>query len=143
MRVTVSSTILGTGLVGRVFLHTAVFVHGNEIESTIKTTRKLGDIDVKSELHVGSQLEHLVFGVIRHQVEARPNVGGIRTLGHKVELQRVATSSSAVGALVVGTVQSTLLGALFVGAADCGVPFVSGIAVGISGKLGQCRKKEV
>jgi hypothetical protein len=59
LRITVASSVLGTSLVVGVLRETTISVHLDEVESTVETARKLGDVDIKGELAV-EQVEHLV-----------------------------------------------------------------------------------
>lgn len=66
--IAVTSSVFGTGLVGRVLGHTAVLVHLDEIEGTVKTTRKIGRVNIKSEFLV-LKVEHLVRTIALHEVD--------------------------------------------------------------------------
>jgi hypothetical protein len=61
LRVTVSSSVLGTSLVVS-FADTTVSCHLDEVKSTVEATGELGDIDVEGEL-LAHEVEHLVLGV--------------------------------------------------------------------------------
>lgn len=62
LRIAVSSSVLGTGLIVGVLGLTTIGIHLYKVKSTVKTAGKLGDIDVEGELLVLG-LEHLVSGV--------------------------------------------------------------------------------
>jgi hypothetical protein len=74
LRITVSGSILGTGLVGGVLLHTAICVHGHEVQSTIESAGQVGYVNIKSELLVTGKLEHLIGGIVVHEVGTRADV---------------------------------------------------------------------
>lgn len=57
LAVAVTSTVLGTGLVGRVLGQTAIGVHGDEVDSAVQAASNLGDINIHGEL-VAKESEH-------------------------------------------------------------------------------------
>lgn len=75
LRVAVTSTVVGTGLVSGVLAHPTVSVHRDEIKSAVKTTGELRNVDIKGEFVV-LELEFLVLGARRvHKVRTGANVG--------------------------------------------------------------------
>jgi hypothetical protein len=126
--VAVASPVLGTSLVSAVLAQATVGVHLNEVESAVDTARNLGDIDVEGELLV-KEVEHGVFGVGLHEIDSTTNVSP-RALGEELDGQGVTARGNAVGLLVVGTLESALLGTGSTVRADGGVPGVPGVAVG-------------
>lgn len=73
LRITVSSSVLGTSLVTIVLGHSTICVHGGEVQGTIQTARKLRDVHVEREFGIG-QIEHLIGIVFLHQVQTRTDV---------------------------------------------------------------------
>lgn len=126
--VAIPSAIFGTSLVGGVLGHTSVLVHRHEVESTVQAARKVRDIDIKCELLV-EQVEHLVVGVILHQIQTRADVGSELTLGDEVELHLVAAGYNSVSGRIVGALESTVGSACLVVRAESRVPGVPGVAV--------------
>jgi hypothetical protein len=57
LRVTVTSTVLGTGLVGRVLAHTTVLIHADEVDSAVQPARQLAEIDIEGKF-VAKQCKH-------------------------------------------------------------------------------------
>jgi hypothetical protein len=96
LAIAVTSSELGTSLVVAL-ANATVRGHLDEIESTVETARKLGDIDVEGEL-LADEVEHLVLGVALHEVCTRTNVGRAGALGDELDAQGVAASSDTVGA---------------------------------------------
>jgi len=127
LRVTITSSIFGTSLVGGELARTSISIHGHKVESTVHTTGKLGDIHIKCEL-LTEQFEHLVVGLVGHQVETGADVL-LLTLGDKAEMKRVATGGDAIGRLVLGTIEGTVLGTGHIVGAGAGVPLIAGVAV--------------
>ena len=127
LRVTVTGTELGSGLVVGELGHTTVLVHLDEVDSTVKTAREVGDVDVETEFLV-HELEHLVVGLVLHEVNTRSDVGA----SHELESEGVATGGDTVSAGVVSTVKSTVICASGSIWAKSGVPGVSGVAVGVT-----------
>jgi hypothetical protein len=72
--ITVSGSILGTGLIGGVLLHAAICVHGHEVQSTIEPARQVGYVNIESELLIAGKLEHLIGGIVVHEVGTRPDI---------------------------------------------------------------------
>lgn len=77
----------------------------------------------------------LVLGVRLHEVHAGSNVLGVGSLGDELEVQGVAAGGRAIGARVVGTVNTALSSASGVCAAVGRVPLVAIVAVGRTAKL--------
>lgn len=96
LRIAVTSSVLGTGLVVAL-VQATVGSHLDEVESTVQTARKLGDIDVESEL-LTNKVEHLVLGVGLHEIGTRTNVAGVLSLGDELEGQSVTAGGDTVGA---------------------------------------------
>lgn len=82
LRVAVSNTVLSTSLVVGVLGDTTVGIHGDKVEGTVQTARKVRNVDSEGELLV-QQVEHLVVCVIGHQVGTRSDVGA----GDEVQAQ--------------------------------------------------------
>jgi hypothetical protein len=95
LRITVTSSVLGTGLVVALS-NTTIGGHLDEVESAVETTGQLRDIDVEGEL-LTDEVEHLVLCVALHKVCTRTNVGGVRALGDEFDAQRIAAGSDTVG----------------------------------------------
>jgi len=130
LRIAVSNTILGTSLVARVFGHSTVLVHGDEVKGAVETARKVGNINIKGELVV-QQIELLVRSIGIHEIETGTDVGGISTLGNECQLQGVSASLCSVCRLVVSTLESAVGSASCVTWAKSFVPGVASIAVGV------------
>lgn len=129
LRVTVSSTVLGTGLVGWVLGHATVGVHGDKVQSTVETAGEVGDIDIEGELLV-QQLKHLVGRVVLHHVQTRANVL-LLAGGDEVEAEGIAAGGHTIGGFVVGTLKGAVGCAGRIVRADSRVPGVAGVAVGV------------
>ena len=129
LRVTVPSTVLGTGLVGWVLGHATVGVHGDKVQSAVETAGEVGDVDIKGELLV-QQLKHLVGGVVLHHVQTRANVL-LLAGGDEVEAEGVAAGSHTISGLVAGTLEGAVGCARRIVRADGLVPGVAGVAVGV------------
>jgi len=71
--ITVASSELGTCIVVS-NTHITVLGHLNEVESTVKATWELRNVNVEGEL-LTSQLEHFIVLVVGHHVHAAANVG--------------------------------------------------------------------
>lgn len=129
MRITITSSVLRTSLVAREFSKTTVCVHLREVESTVETTWKVGDIDVESKLLV-EDLEKLILTVAVHEVNTGTNVLPIRVVRHEFESECIAHDADTITTRVIRAVDSTVRGAGLAIGADGGVPGVSGVAVG-------------
>jgi hypothetical protein len=132
LRVAVSSTELGTSLVRRELGHTTISVHLDEVQSTVETASKFGEIDIESELLV-KEAEHLVLGFALHEVNTAPDVSTVFALGHELECETVRRSGDSVGTGIIGTLQSAVASACSSVGAERGIPFVSVEAVGVVG----------
>lgn len=130
LRVTVSSSILSTGFVGGVLARSTVFLHLGEVECSVETARKLGDVNVESELLV-QEVEHLVLGVAVHEVDARANVG-VFALGNELEGKGITAGADTVNAPVVGTFQGAVLGTCSAIGTESFVPGTAGVTIGVS-----------
>lgn len=97
--ITVSGSVLGTGLVARVFRHATIGIHSHKVQSTVQTARKVRDIHIEGELVV-QQVEMLIRLVILHKVQTRANVG----TGDEAELKLGSRSSDTVCTRVIGTI---------------------------------------
>jgi len=133
LSITVSSTILGTGLVAGVERSTTILGHADEVKSTVQATRKMRHIDIECELLV-QETEHLVVGVIGHEEHAGSDVS-VCTLGDKVESQGIASGGSSICSGVVSTIELAVCCASSVGRAECWVPGIASVAVGTSGRV--------
>jgi hypothetical protein len=127
LRVAVSRTVFGTGLVGREPGHATVGIHFGEVQSTVQTTGELGDINVEGELLV-ERLEHLVLGFAGQKVETGADVL-LLGLGDELEGQGVSAGGDTVSSGVVGTIEGTVGSTSGVVGAEGVVPGVSGVAV--------------
>lgn len=96
-------------------------------------TSDLADVDIKGELLV-LEVEHLVVLVlVIHEVDARANVAA----NLQLQAQLVTRGLDAVGAWVVGTIESTVSSASHTIRAKSAVPSVAGVAVGrAAGRVG-------
>jgi len=106
--------------------------YGDEVEGTVETAADVGNIDIKGEL-VTEEVEHLVLGVVLHEVDTRTDVGTILVLGDEFEVEAVAAGRDTVGGSVVGTLKTALRSASGAGRADGTVPRVAVVAVGGAG----------
>lgn len=132
LRIAVTSTVLGTGLVAGELGHSTIRVHLTEVQSTVETAGELGHVNVESELLV-QELEHVVLGLAVQEVDTRADVGA----RHELKSERVAGGGDTVGALVVGTVKCAVRGTSHTVGAEGGVPRVTGVAVGVAGDIVQ------
>lgn len=82
--ITVPSPVFRTSLVVWVLGETTIRIHPHEEESCIESAREIRNVHVKSELFV-PQIEHLVVGVVSHEVHPRADIGGVMVLGDKLE----------------------------------------------------------
>lgn len=127
LRVAVSSSVLGTSLVGGEARHATISVHLGEVDGTVKAARKVGYIDVKGELLV-LHVELLVGGrrSRSHEVDTGADVGA------SLELQGEgrAGAGDTVCARVVGTIESAVGSACSTIRAQGSVPGVTSVAVG-------------
>lgn len=131
LRVAVSGTVFGAGLVARVLRGAAVSVHGDEVQRAVETAGEVGHVHVKCEL-LAEELEHLIGTVITHEVQPGSDVLA-GALGDEVQAQLVAGGSHTVGRLVSGTIERAVRGAGHIVGTDRGVPLVASVAVGGAG----------
>lgn len=128
LSVTVTSSVLRTGLVIGEPRHTTILVHLDEVEGTVETTGEVGHVDIKGEFLV-VHVEHLVSGGALHEVDTATNVLAERSLLSEFEGQGAAGGRDTVGSCVVGTLESAVLGAGSGVGAVLGVPSRAGVAV--------------
>ena len=95
LAVAISSAILSASLVAVVLGKTAILIHRNKVKGTIQTAADTRDINVESEF-VAQDSEHLIGTVILHKIETTTNVGAIRTLGHKLQAELIATGGNSI-----------------------------------------------
>lgn len=107
--IAVTSSIFGTSLVAGVLSTTTISVHLGEVKRAVKTTGKVGDVDIEGELLVLELEQHVVI-VICQEVHARADVG-LGASRDKFQGESIAGGGDAVRARVVGTVQSAVRGA--------------------------------
>ena len=108
LSIAVTSSVLGTSLVGRVFRHTTISVHLNEVHSTVQTTGQLGHVNVEGELLV-EKVEHLVPLVGVHEVDTRANVLAVRVAGDELQSESIAAGGDTVGGRVLSTLKLAVL----------------------------------
>lgn len=123
LRIAVASSVLGTSFVGGELGHATILRHLREVESAVKSARKVRHIDIESELLV-LQVEDLVAGLALEEVDAGTNVL-LLALGDELESKRVAGGGDTVSARVVGTIESAVLRARRTVGAQGGVPGVA------------------
>jgi len=82
--ITVPSPVFSTSLVMWVLRKTAIRIHPHEEEGPIESAGEIRNVHVKSELFV-PQIEHLVTGVVSHEVHPRANIGGVTVLGDEFD----------------------------------------------------------
>jgi hypothetical protein len=126
LSITVSGSILSTGSIELTL--TSIFLHLNEVQSTIQTTSKLRIVDSEGELLV-LEFQHLVVVIIFHQVCTRSNISAVGTLRHESKFETRATSLNAigVGVLLICSLHNALRGASCLITAR---PSVASVAVG-------------
>lgn len=103
--------------------------YSHEVERAIKAAANVGDIDIKGEL-IPEEIEHLVVVIVLHEINTRANVGAIRMLSDELQAERIAVRLNAVGALIVGAVDTALLSTGLAIGADALVPGGPLVAVG-------------
>lgn len=130
LRVAVAGTVLSTSLVASVGSHATISLHLGEVERAVKTARKVGDVNIESELLVEG-LEHLVVRVVLHKVDTRTDVF-LCALGDEFESEGVAAGGDTVGTRVVSTVKGTVSSTSLAIGAKASVPFIAGIAVSVT-----------
>jgi len=127
LSITITCTVLGTGLVGR--RNTTIGGHRHEVEGTVKTASELADVDVESELLVLQVEELVVLVLLVHEVDSGANIAARLEL----QAQGVARCFDAVSTRVVGAIESAVCRASDSIGAKGLVPGVAGVAVGRSG----------
>ena len=111
LRVAVSSTVIGTSLVGRVLGHTTVSRHLREVDGTVETARQLRHINIEGELLV-QQVEHLVLGLGLEEVQAGTDILAIVILLNERQLQGTGfRGGDSVGGLIICAINGTVLSA--------------------------------
>lgn len=128
LRVAVACAILGTGLVVLIGGQTTVRVHGDEVQSAVETTWKVGHIHVEGELLV-QQLEHLVGVLVLHQKQTRTNVAS----SDEAKGQGIAVSLDTVRGFILCPVKRTVCGAGLVIRAKSLVPLLQMSISGLAG----------
>lgn len=112
LRIAVTSSVLGTGLVVFVLAHAAIGVHRCEVQRTVQTAWEVRDVNVKGELIV-EEIEGLISLVVLHKVHTRANI----LTGDEFQGQCVTGGRDTVGTLVVSTINRAVRSArLIVGA---------------------------
>jgi len=134
LAVAVTSSVLGTSLVAGVLGDTTVLVHGHEVQGTVQAARQLGNVNIEGEL-VAEEVEHLVRVLLAslHEVDTAANTLAVGVLGDELQAKSIAAGGDTVGAGVLGTVDATGAGTGLAVGADLVVPFVAGVAVGVTG----------
>jgi hypothetical protein len=131
LRITITRSILCSNLITRMSSLPTVLFHFNEVKRTIKSTRKLAHIHIKSELMI-EQIEHLIIVGIIHEESPWSNIPRVGALSYEAEFKWVTITKDVIGVLVLllgYSVDSTVLGAgLWVWAKGL-LPFVSCVAV--------------
>ena len=134
LSVTVTSTVLGSGLVARVLGHATISIECSEVEGTVEAARQVAHIHVKGELSV-LEFELLVSVLAIHEVSTSSNVGTILRLSDVVKAELVAFGGDTIGVspgVLVDSVKSASLGARLVIGAVAGVPLGASVAVGVA-----------
>ncbi len=130
LSIAVTGSVLGAGLVSRVFGLSTISFHLREVESSVETAGEVGYIDVEGEFHL-LELEHLVGAVaIGHEVNTGPDVGRVWAVGDEFHGEGIAGGRDTVGAAIITAVESAVLGACGRVGAEGRVPGVASIAVG-------------
>ena len=112
--------------------HATVEGHLGEVQGAVETAGELRDVDVEGELHVEG-VEVLVGGVGGHEVQTRADVLAVRVVGDELEGQSIAAGSDTIGTGVVGAIQGAVGDTCRRIGAECRVPGVSRVAVGVAG----------
>jgi hypothetical protein len=129
LRIAVTRAKFSAGFVSRVLGQATVGVHGDEVQRAVQTAADVGNINIEREL-VAQKGEHLVLGIVLHEIQAATNILAIRALGDKLEAECVAGSGHTVGAGIVGAVNAAVRRASLAIRAELGVPGIAVIAVG-------------
>lgn len=136
LRVAVSSAVLGSSLVCRVFGHTTILVHFDEVKGSVQAAGQLRGVDVKGELLV-EELEHLVLGIRGHKIQPRTDAPAERTIGDKLKRKSATGRSHSVRAGVVCSIEGAITSTCFAVRAEGSVPRVATVAVRGFGRLVQ------
>ena len=134
LSITVSSSVVSTGVVSRVLAKSTVMWHLGEVESSVDTAWQLRNIDVESELSV-NESEHFKLIVTTHEIVSGSDVLSVLTVGNESELQGIVVSVDTVGVVpgvFVDSVNSAVLSALNVIWAERAIPVVASVAVGVA-----------
>ena len=107
LSITISGSILRSGLIGRKPRQPSVCIHLHEVKCAVETARKLRHVNVECEFLV-LQVEHVVGRFIFKKVDTRADVG-VRARGDELEREGAATCGDTVGSLVIRTIDSTVL----------------------------------
>merc|ERR1712048_596315 len=87
LSITVACAVASTCLLMMEAVLATILVHGNKVQRTVQTARQFTGVNIESELTV-LQLEHLVRVLVTvQQVHTRTDIGGIRTLRDKSQIQ--------------------------------------------------------
>jgi len=107
LRVTVTSTIFSTSLVGWVFAQASILLHFYEVESAVQTARKVRHINSESKFTI-QKFEHLVVAVVLEKVCTGSNVGTVWTVGDEPQVKRVATCCYSICSWIVGSINCSV-----------------------------------
>lgn len=130
LRVTVTSSVLGTCLVAIVLSQATIGIHGDKVQSSIESAGQTGSVHIECELLV-LQLEDLVGTIVLHQKQTGANVGS----SDKAQSEGIAIGGRTVGAGVVSALQSTVCGASLVIGAESRIPLVSKKSTNVNARL--------
>ena len=108
LSIAITCSVLGTGLVGRVFGHTTISVHLDEVDSTVQAAGQLRHVDVEGELLV-EKVESLVPAVGVHEVDTRTNVLAVGVLGDELQCECVAAGGDTIRGRVLSTLEFAVL----------------------------------
>lgn len=85
LSITVSSSVISTGVVSRELVESTVMWHLGEVESSVDTAWQLRNIDVEGELSV-NEFEHLILVITTHEIVSRSDVLSVLTVSNESEL---------------------------------------------------------
>lgn len=114
LSITVPSSVLGTGLVRRVFRASTIRLHLDQVNGPVHAALEGGDIDIKRELSIG-QLEQLVLVLALQEIGPRADV----ITSHVVQPHPALHLQHTVRALVAFGTINTLVPTVF--CTGCGV----------------------
>lgn len=120
LRITVTSSVLGTGIVARVPGQATVGIHGDKVESSVQSAGQFGRIHINSEFLI-EQLEYLISAIILHQEQTRANVRP----SDEVQSEGIAIGGSTVSGGIVSTFQGAVFGTGLVIRAQRRIPLYS------------------